>query len=346
MNLRYIYAGVWLLTSVYTSVLSITWEIEDIQTPTLWQKIVSKALGTYPTIVLLRPKYGYAEELLNPATIKEREKEIIQKAQDQLKNNLNIIQIQGPMLFKIDYDYLQKKFNKKQKEEVSFAHTYMGLLSIIDDIFYPNGLFFTDVLLRDLYTAITSKKLAITSSYLLPTNFGIVQYPGFRQEDSPAGLIVTADGVDNEGYLLFSGPLRGYIAREMRKFNAAIGWKKTIDRQLKEFKTILLKSSSTETEEYGLLLRYISDLVNIIIKEFDKILTTEAYSSSDIAFASDYYIPDENTYYWLVPGAYNRLDQNTYNAIRNSWYTISKKYHESFKRLKNHLDEIIKKGAL
>jgi hypothetical protein len=311
------------------------WKIGKVERPSYLRTL----FGGPATIVWLRAKFA-PQEKIDPGVIEHREPEILSKAAEEFSNEDNPYQfstgtLTQPLEFRIDYDDLRKQFKAQETEGVVRAWSAMNLASIIDELFYTDGLFFTDALLKELHAIVDVKHIAVRSSYLLQASDGTVRfYDGIKEAGSPRGLVEAADGVDAEGYLRFKNPVKAYLTKEMRKFNAAIGWKKTLERQLKDMRALLLQAGEKfGEEEVGQVGLRLYEMARDIMRAFTTSLAIYATASFDTAFASDYYCPDANTAFWVAPGAYNRFDANMYHELKGAWFFAGKKRLDAFKQI-------------
>jgi hypothetical protein len=331
MNNTIKYRFLWDMAALFLgsqALIAERWEPSTIEEPSLVQRLFRSPA----TLIWLKGEFE-PDESIDIQGIHQREGVIVQEQKEVAENYARYQGRKGPFEIKIDYGDLERQVIMQQKEGADQARKAMLLVTIIDELFYQDGIFFTDIFLKDLYDIVDTKNIAVRSAYLSAGVAAMHPYQGILQSDSEEGLVLSADGgVDKEGYLLFRGPVKGYFSTEMRKLNEAIGWKKKLESDLQQLRNMLLNYNTAPSNAQTLAdqIRLMHKRITRVVHALDDIKTTGKKRSFEIAMSSDYYAPDSGTPFWLTPGAYNKFDSAQHDQLRVLWNEVTEKRHKGF----------------
>jgi hypothetical protein len=315
------------------------WKIEKVEPAVLWKQALGssttlqKLLGIFPGTTVSLSLDAKAHQPIDIKKIQTHEKEILAEQSHQLSLSYKLSGAPRPFRFQIDYRDLARQVAEQQNITSGRTYNAMQLATVIDELFYEKNIFFTDLLLQDLQHAVDREKLMVRSDYWLPIPGQQPIYYDGAMTGSEEGLVASADAVDAEGFLRFKGPVKGYFGREIRKLNIAIGWKKFIENHLREIRTSVLGNSNnyiTRTEQEQLIANFkkVHTILDMVVHAFDAVQTTQINTSFGIAMNSNYYVPDEEAPFCLLPGAYNTFSKPFHDTLRKIWFaTVQKKYN-------------------
>jgi hypothetical protein len=318
------------------------WRIEKVEPAVLWKQVLGssttlqKLLGIFPGTTVSISLDAKAHKPIDITNIQTHQKTILDQAALALSAKPQLSGAPRPFRFQIDYRDLARQVAQQQNITSGRTYNAMQLTTLIDELFYENKIFFTDLLLQNLRHAVDRDLLTVRSDYLFSApGQQPVYYDGFTTATGEKGLIASADGTDGERYLRFTGPVKGYFGREIRKLNMAIGWKKIIEDNLHEIRTSILDGSKnyiTRAEQEQLIVNFkeVRTILDVVVNAFDAIQTTQINTSFGIAMNSNYYIPDEEAPFCLLPGSYNTFSKPFHDTLRKIWFATVQKKHDNF----------------